>query len=239
MATFCTAFGVFEQTGFLTCYVKLFLMSIDPVTLALVTMVGGSILGILLERILKLTTFFKKLYCFLVNSQTQLKVSLMFSNRSRLKASKEMERLKAIFYKTDKDWRVAYKDDYKLVYQKDEIEISMILNPDSTVIMETGQMSIPIRSTKEVFNRTCDMMEKIAKELDFKLLQAEFKAKIPYYQKEVAEFHIPRFFNVKEYSLVISDNELHTEIKLVLGVLTATNGNISQLKSILDRVLAF
>ncbi|MGI0059058.1 MAG: hypothetical protein ACREBF_04775 [Candidatus Micrarchaeales archaeon] len=212
----------------------------DPVVLGIITTVSGAILGIILERIVKITSFFKKSYHFLKNSTTNLKVSFLF-NVPVISTEDLILKIKDNFYKNSPKWKV--ESDFssiskKIIYSNGSLYLTFLFNVDDTLIIETSDMGVPLREVGGEFDSTCDIIDKISKELNFTLLKVEFKAKLPYYQ-DLAQFHLPRHFKIEDYTLEMKDKKLDLELRLTLGVITATHDNISQLKSVFGRLIAF
>ena len=222
----------------------LFQFHIDLVGIAgliefLLGIVISAIAGVYLENKLRIMFFFKKLSSYILNSDASISVSFLFKGNRKFSIAKEINQIKDVLYKDDKDWRVHYKSDYKIVYRKNDLEIVVIVNPDSTVIIEAPEIPTTMRRIKDTFNSISDVIDKISRSLTYELSQVEFKAKLPYYQEGIAQFYIPRHFEVKDYIMTMSDKKSKMELKLIFGVLVATNDNISQLKTVFDRVLAF
>lgn len=207
-------------------------MPISDILTFIVPILLSVIAGALIENKLKVMSFLKKAKAFLLNSQANLKIAFLYSTQ------KTLPEIQTKFYEIAKDWKISYKEHAKTVFTNGTTNLSLVLNHDSTILIETSNMSLPIRGIGDGFNSQCDMIDGLARQLDFKLIKVSFTAKLPYYQ-EIAQFSIPRHFEIKDYSIDLKDKKLNVELKLVLDNISATNNSISELKSVFGRVLSF
>ena len=205
----------------------------------ILSIIISAIAGAIIENKLKVMFFFKKLKALILNSKTNLKVSFLFLHNSGVDNRREKAKIKDVFFKSDKEWKASYEDENRIVYSDGEMELFVgLLNTDGTIIIETTNISVVMRDVKDTFDTICDIVKRISEKSNYKLVTVEFKAKLPYYQ-DIGQFYIPRHFEVKDYSITMKDKKLQVELQLVLGVITATNEDVSELKTLFNRVLSF
>jgi len=200
----------------------------------IIPLIIGAIAGTILEHWLKTYSTIVKLWHFLVNAESSLKMVFVFSGNTKI------AEIKDIFYKTEKEdtWHVLKEERNKVIYSNDEATFEFVVNPDGKVSIETSKITKPIREIGGCFDSQCQTIQKFADTAEIKLESAWFEVHLPYY-KEFAKFCIPpRYLELKDYQLSLHDKCTGSNVKVVLGTISASNKALSDLKTIFYHVIA-